>query len=256
MKTRSNILVVVSILILAAVIVYSLDRYGRNSRVYRATGLIDAPQVVKRVVATPNDAYLAWKQSGVRGRTTLFIVDAWEKLDIADTPPIPMSRPYPLKPFSIPEWYGRQIISQANILFIASMNGIVRQVVAILSPEGFADRLTVARDSIDKKIGDNTIYLPHQGFPRWFTTVSGFSGEHEPVLVYVGASIFRSTEPEELFRKLKETRLETDLVVLCLMEGNNQVTAIEREKLLHFARLVGIAPANIAGVPAASALPR
>src|ERR1039457_857746 len=107
MKTRTNILVVVSILVLAAVIVYSLDRYGRNSRVYRATGQIDAPQVLKRVVATPNDAYLAWKQSGVRGRTTLVIVDTWEKLDIADTPPIPMSRPYPLKPFSIPEWYDR-----------------------------------------------------------------------------------------------------------------------------------------------------
>ena len=254
--TNSNRYIAVSILILVCALttLCLIDSYGKRSRIIGPAGTVDSPLVNKKVVMTAQDAHTEWKRNGVKGRTVLFAVDGWDRLDIADTPPIPMSRPYPIKLYSIPEWYDHQAISQANILFVASMNSIIRRAIVILSPEGYDERLAVGQKSKDRKIGNGVMYLPHQAFPRWFTTIQNFRGEREPVLMYVGASFFKSTEPEVLFHKLKEMKLETDSIILCLMVGDNRVTRVEREKLLRFAQLAGITPLPLAVLHAADAI--
>ena len=257
MNYRRNLLVPSAIVLSLAVTVLVLDRYGHNSRTFRSSGAIDAAQVEKRIVGTPGEAYACWKSRGLRGREAVFVADAWDRLDIDESPSIPMSRPYPLKPYDIARSFERNTVTQANLLFIASLNGIVRSVVAVLSPAAYAERSAGVQGFRGKGPSGGMVFQPHQGFPRWFTTPTGFRGSREPVLLYVGASIFKSTGPDELFRKLKDTGLQSDCVLLCLMDGDPGVTAREREKLVEFARLAGVPPPgertpHLSTIPSAS----
>src|SRR6185369_13141466 len=87
-------------------------------------------------------------------------------------------------------------------------------------------------------------YITRQGFPRWFTTGSKFDGTGEPALLYIGASYFRNTEPEDLYRQLSSSGLQTDCIILCDEKEKHTVTPIEIAKLKRFARLIGISTAS------------
>jgi len=237
---QRHLITTVAIVLALALTVTLLDRYGRDARVFARVGNIDDRSVARYLVATPRDAYAIWKGMGVKGRTILFISDAWERLDVSNVGDIPLSRAYPLKLYHIPTEMETKGLNDSNFLYVAALNGIARGIVAILSPEGFRQMTEMARQANNKRITPTEVYLTHQGFPRWFTTAEHFKGPGEPLLVYVSATYFRNAEPELLLQQLRASGITTDCIVLCEVAGNDRVTALERERLLRFARLIGV----------------
>ena len=239
---RNCIILSLALVFCAAGSLILLDSYGRNARIYGATGGIDTTGVEKRLVESPLEAYRFWRSRGFRGRTILFVADKWERLDrddvLVDPPP---SRTYPLKLFKIADHMERDRLNERNFLFVAAVNGITRRIVAILSPRGFYEMKEMVQTARNSRIASGEIYMTHQGFSRWYTTADAFKGEQEPVLLYVDASYFRDTEPEEFFRHLTAAKLRTDSVILCRGRKSDRITDRESDRLVRFARLLGMA---------------
>jgi hypothetical protein len=135
-------------------------------------------------------------------------------------------------------------LTGVTLLYVASMNKIIRRIVAIM-PEAEVGRLAVAaRTAKDYRVSEKEVFVSRQAFPRWYSTGANFGGIAEPVLLYVGASYFKHAGPEELYRQLVKVGLQTDCVILCSEKGKESVTAAEIAKLNVFARLIGISPSD------------
>jgi len=241
-----------SVVLLAALTLLGVDRLGRGSRVSGPAGTLQAPQVAKKIVDRPEEAYGIWKEAGYRGRTVVFVSDRWESFDPGELIPTQMFRAYPLQLFRIAKLLEDEHLDAVTFLYVASMNRMIRGIVAVL-PKGEVDRLKqLSAKSKDSKVSDRGLYQTRQGFPRWFTTGADFAGLHEPALLYVGASYFKSSEPEELLAQIAKSGLQSDCVILCREKGKGGVTPAEVAKLNRFARLLGLAtpPAGAEGMPA------
>ena len=66
------------LVLLAALAMFGIDRFGRDSRVFGRSGTIQADYIDKKQVDNPKDAYQVWKRAGYRGRTIVFVSDRWE----------------------------------------------------------------------------------------------------------------------------------------------------------------------------------
>jgi hypothetical protein len=237
---KQSVLICTVIAVAAIGSLIALDTYGKSNRVYPGAGRLDAREVEKIMVEIPAEAYSAWKSRGFKGRTVLFVSDKWERLDGTVEPPV--SRPYPLNVYRLPELWERAELTSANFLYVASLNRIIRRIVAILPQKEYDQVAERARIAKDFRIGSGEVYFPYQGFPRWFTTGAGFKGEKEPVLLYVSAAYFKNADPEELFRQLTGAGVAADCVILCTASGDAGVTERERNRLIRFARLAGFSP--------------
>ncbi len=229
------------IIVLAVAVAFGVDRFGRGKRVFGPIGTIQAPNIVRKLADNPVDAYRAWKEAGYRGRTIVFAADRWESFDPGELTPVQMYRAYPLQLYNTAKVVEDQL-SGVTFMYAAALNGISRRIVAVL-PEGEVGRMkAMARQSKDVKVSDTGVFVARQGFPRLFVTGAGFRGANEPVLLYVGASYFKTAEPEELFQQLISAGLQADCVILCRESGKDSVTPREIERLEKFARLMGFPP--------------
>ena len=251
---RTGSLAISAVVVLIAVLtVIGVDRYGKGSRTFGYVGTLQDPQVAKFLVDRPEEAYRLWKGRGVRGRSVLFVSDQWEKLtvDEINIDP-PMSRPYPLQLYRIPEVQEQQHLSGSTFLYVASLNGIARRIVAVLDDAGYAHMLEAARSAKNSSISGGETYITHEGFPRWFTTASGFKGSSEPVLLYLSAAYFRTGDPDRLFQQLSAKGLRSDCIILCKKSGDPGIGGKELERLRRFAQLVGLSDPQGAPVPSVS----
>ncbi|BDV44329.1 hypothetical protein GURASL_32520 [Geotalea uraniireducens] len=239
MKRRTPYLFSAAILLLAFLSCWALDSYGRSARVYNRAGRLNDPAVARVVVTSPQEACLFWKERGYRGRRLVFIGDRWARFDPSQYNEAPLYRGYPFKLYNLAAKQTREDLDAENFLYIAALNGIVREITAILSPNGFAELAAEARAARNVRFGRHGIFLSHQGFPRTFTTASRFQAGTEPVLLYVSAASFRERDPDELYRRLLQSGLTTDCIVLCLQDGDPAVSPAERAKLARFAELLG-----------------
>jgi hypothetical protein len=255
MSVAKSVTITLAVLALAGATLFGVDRYGRGSRSFGSVGALTDSRVPKFLVDTPQDAYRVWKAAGARGRQVLFISGRWERLpDDGIDQDIPMSRPYPLRLFQIAEVQESRYLGAANFLYVAALNGMARSIVALLSAPGYAEMREAARSSKYGRVGANEVYLPHQGYPRWFTDAEHFRGEREPVLLYVAAPYFREGSPDELFRQLQAQRLQSDCIILCRWGADPSPGSRELAGLQRFAHLIGMpaAPRAAAGpAPAA-----
>jgi hypothetical protein len=250
MSTRRSITTCLIIIFLTATALVWLDRFGKSSRVVGQTGAIEAQQIVKKMVDDPKEAYRIWRNAGYQGRTILYIADRWESFDPGELIPAQMFRAYPLQLYNTAKLLEDEHLSGVTLLYVASMNKIIRRIVAIM-PESEVGRLAVAaRKSKDHRVSDKEVFVSRQAFPRWYSTGANFSGVAEPVLLYVGASYFKYAEPEDLYRQLVKAGLQTDCVILCSEAGKVTVSAKEIAKLNVFARLIGMSPSAKAGTSA------
>ena len=244
--------------LLAAGVAVGLDHYGRGSRVFGKSGGINSTETLKLVVDEPVDAYRSWKESGYRGRTVVYLADRWETCNPDEMMPAPVARPYPLEMVNPARFLEENSLNTATFLYIASLNRIARKIVAIL-PEQEISRLRESlRKGKDFRVTSGGIDDVRQGFPRSFTTADHFVPPRESVLLYVGASYFVSTEPEELLRLLAGSGITSDCILLCREKGKDSVTTVQVDKLYRFARLMGMTPASMSNeslrsVPAAAA---
>lgn len=240
LTTSQSIFTCLTIVVLTAVTIFGIDRFGINSRVFGPVGTIQVQNISKKLVDKPTDAYRTWKEAGYRGRTIVYVSDRWESFDPAELIPAQMFRAYPLQLYNTAKLFEDSHLTDVTFLYVASLNSIVRKIVAIL-PESEVGRMKeAARRVKNSRVSDKGVYITRQGFPRWFTTGATFDGTGEPALVYIGASYFRNAEPEDLYRQLNSSGLQTDCIVLCNEMGKDTVTTEEIAKLNRFARLIGI----------------
>jgi hypothetical protein len=240
MTTRSCMITCAIIAALTAGAIAGIDSFGRSSRVAGRTGTIQSQHIVKQLVNDPRDAYWSWKKAGYRGRTVVYVSARWESFDPGELIPIRMFRAYPLELYNTARLLEDDSLNGMTFLYVATVNKISRKIVAIV-PENEVDRMKeAARRAKDSRVSDKGVYISRQGFPRWFTTGANFADVGEPVLLYVGASYFKNAEPEELYRQLSSSGLQTDCVILCNETGKDSVTPDETTKLTRFARLIGM----------------
>jgi hypothetical protein len=240
LTTRRFLISSILAVLLAAVTVTGLDRFGRNCRVFGSTGGLREQHIVKKLVDDPRDAYRLWKEAGYRGRTVVFVSDRWESFNPGELIPAQMFRAYPLQLYNTAKLLEDENLSGVTFLYVASMHKICRGIVAILPEIEIIRMQGVARKAKDNRVSDKGVFVSRQGYPRWFTTAAFFSGPREPVLLYIGASYFKQAEPDELYRQLSASGLLTDCIILCNETGKETVTQIERSKLISFARLIGL----------------
>jgi hypothetical protein len=245
LTTNRCILTCLIIAVIAVGALAGLDRYGRNSRVIGPSGTIQMQHSVKRQVESPRDAYQIWKDAGYRGHTVVFVADRWESFDPGELIPSQMYRAYPLPLYNTARLLEETKLNGTTFLYVASMNKIIRRIVAVV-PEGEVARMKgVASTFKNTRFSHNGVLISRQGVPRWYTTGADFTGVDEPVLLYVGASYFKHAEPEELLHQLSSVGLQIDSVILCNEARKDTVTPDEVAKLDRFARLIGIAPSAV-----------
>ncbi len=249
MKIRSSIITSLIIVILTVIALLGLDRYGNSSRVIGPVGTLQSSNIVKKQVEEPKEAYRIWREAGYRGRTIVFVADRWESFDPGELIPAQMFRAYPLQLYNTAKLLEDEYLNGTTFLYVASLNKVIRKIVAIM-PDSEVKRLgAMARKTKDFKVSDKGVYVTRQGFPRWYTTGANFADVGEPVLLYVGASYFKNAEPEDLFRHITKSGLSTDCVILSNEKGKDTVTPREVAKLNAFAQLVGVTPSSaVSGV--------
>lgn len=226
------------ITLLTVVAMFGIDRFGKNSRVFGRSGAIQSRYIDNKQVDKPTDAYLIWKQAGYRGRTIVYVSDRWDSFDPGELIPAQMFRAYPLQLYNAAKLIEDNHLTGVTFLYVASLNKICRRIVAIL-PENEIERLKeMSAASKDARVSGKGVFVSRQGYPRWFMTAANLSGVGEPVLLYIGASYFKTAEPEELHRQLASSGLQTDCVILCNEEGKDTVTPLEVGKLKRFAQLL------------------
>ena len=241
--TRRYIITSLCIIFLAAILIAGLDRYGKSSRVIGPAGTIQQQNIIKRQVDNPTEAYRIWKDAGYRGRTIVFVADRWESFDPGELIPAQMFRAYPLQLYNTAKLIEDDHLNGVTLLYVASLNKIGRRIVAVM-PESEVNRMReLSRKSKDFKATEKEVFVSRQGFPRWYLTAANYSATGEPALLYIGASYFKTVEPEELYRQLSVSGLQTDCIILCNEAGKDSVTPQEIAKLDRFARLIGISPA-------------
>ena len=240
LKTRRCIITSLTIVFLSIAALAGVNHYGRSSRVIGRTGTIQAQNFDKRVVDNPTEAYRIWRNAGYQGRTILYVADRWESFDPGELIPAQMFRAYPLQLYNTAKLLEDEHLSGVTLLYVASMNKIIRRIVAIMPEDEVARLAVAARKTKDYRVNDKEVFVSRQAFPRWYSTGANFGGVAEPVLLYVGASYFKHAEPEDLYRQLVKAGLQTDCVILCSEAGKDTVSEKERAKLNAFARLIGM----------------
>jgi hypothetical protein len=239
LTARSCLFTCLATCLLTAGVVAGLNGFGTKSRVVGPAGTLQDPRVVRELVAEPSDAYRVWKKGGYRGRTLVFAAERWESFNPDELIPPQMFRPYPLELYNPARLLETEYLNGTTFLYVASMNRVVRGILAIV-PEAEVNRMRKMAPKVkDSRTSVQGVFLSRQGFPRWFTTGANFAAPREPVLLYVGASYFKEAEPHELYRQLFSSGLRSDCLLLCREEGKEGVGPRETARLLSFARLVG-----------------
>ncbi|MDD2851349.1 MAG: hypothetical protein PHY09_05520 [Desulfuromonadaceae bacterium] len=240
MTTRSITITCVLAILLAIITLVGIDHYGRNSRVIGQTGTIQAQNIGKRLVDSPADAYHIWRDAGYQGRTIVYVADRWESFDPGELIPIQFFRAYPLQLYNTARLLENEYLNGTTLLYVASMNNIIRKIVAVM-PENEVGRLAVAaRSSKDYRVSSKEVFVSRQGFPRWYTTGVNYTYAGEPVLLFIGASYFKSADPKDLYRQISASGMQMDSIILCNEMGKNSVSSGEIAKLAKFAQLIGV----------------
>jgi hypothetical protein len=173
--TRTRAALSIAIVTLSAVIFVAADRHGKGSRV-------QSERAVTLEVARPEDAYAAWKESGVRGRTLLLFATfphLWNRI-------------------------GPGARGPESFITRAALDNVFRRIV-VLVPD----------DSWDAFYGgdapgffgrapppERRVHLHHLlGFPVVATTPSSLPGMVERPLVYVDRRRFDPAWVQELLHR-------------------------------------------------------
>jgi hypothetical protein len=240
LTTSRSLTACLIVALLAAAVLISLDRLGKGHRVLGPSGSPGDGSVVREVVDDPRQAYRLWRREGYHGRTLLYVAGRWESFDPGQLLEEQLWRAYPLKLYNTARRLEEEHLDPVTFLYVASMNGLVRRIVALL-PEAEVERLRRSGvQAKDFRASARGLYQSRQGFPRWYTTGAGLTPIEEPVLIYLGASYFGSDTPEHLWAQLKGAAIRTDCLLLSREAGNPLVGPAELAALERFARLAGV----------------
>jgi hypothetical protein len=239
-SSRSVRLVVLSVLICTGALLICLasDRYGKGARRFETVEAVGASPCRAVVVDTPTAAFRFWRERGFHGRTILYVGSDWARIDPDEFYTDDPRRHYPLEVYRLADRMEQEFLDDRTFLFVAAEQGVARRVVAVVSPAAFGQARENARRAKNARVTTDSVYVTYHGFPRWFTTAATLPPPDEPVLLYVAASAFRDSRPEEVLATLRRKGVRTDAALLCTMMGDATVTDDERRDVAEFARLL------------------
>lgn len=231
---------VAGMVLFALATAWALDRHGRRARVFLPPGPSGEPPLAAMVLDDPVAVYRWWRELGVAGRIVLYAGDRWSSL----VPPqleLPLENAaYPMAVVNPAAVIEREQLTADTFLYVASRTGVARRVDALLSPEGFREMRAVAADARNAAVEPDRLFMTSNGFPRTFYHSAGLRTAGEPVLLYVGASWFRTGTAEELGRALTRAGMRADVVAICLERNDASLPPAARDALVRFAREAGL----------------
>ncbi len=240
-----NLAVSALVLFSSLLLMSALDSYGKSRRVTGPHGRVDSTVVRKQLISNSVDAYRIWKDAGYRGRTVLFVTDSWESFKPHLPESEPVSRPYPLSLFNLAQLNEQSYLDDRTFPYVASLNGILRSMVALRSAADYERLIDKAAKAKDYSMTGTSLYYPFEGLPRTFTVSVDNISTKEPLLMFVGASYFKEAEPDALYKGINSSGIQADSILLCKESGNEKVTDAELRKLDRFAVLIGMNPAKL-----------
>ncbi len=216
----------------------ALAEIGRAGRVHGEPRPAVAAGVAARTVRTSADVYAVLRRDGGRGRV---IVSASRYLQFEDDPGERFWRgqqSFPLRVGDLVPSFEREV-GPRNRLWVAMRAGIAREIVHVVPPAVFPEKLAAAQEITNDvvSVGAHEVTLHHWGSRRAIT--DAVPSVAEPVVLVVDASYFDLAAPEDLVRQLAAAATAADLVILDLAEDNPQVSARGRDALLAFAARIG-----------------
>lgn len=204
-----------------------LDSWGRSRRTL--TGPV-APFSSARqlLIDRPRDAVRVWREAGARGRIVVAVTARWNRIVIGLFGPTARDSHYPVTVSNMASDRAA-LLDSANFLYVASLDGIAREVIAVLPEDRYRERLPAGHDGMSLPASITSTF---EGFPRSFTTLSRLALPAEPSLLYVAASAFEEPLTDELEAALERAGLRTDLALFCLELGDDRVSDAARTRLL------------------------
>lgn len=237
MKNRRTLYIYSSGVILLFVMTFAcLDRFGKRCRVFGYAGPLTDSHINRIVVDDPAEAFTYWQNKKFRGRMVISLSRRLHFfIDESRTPLMP----FPIKVFNLSQEAAR-VLNGNNFLYVASKTGLARETIHIVNDSQFAEKLRQVKEVEGAQVRRNGISAPLYGSPRLITTLTYLQPSNEPVLLHINASFFRECEPQALLQQLLKSGVTADAIVLSKSLHDGEVTAIERERLEAFARLLGI----------------
>ena len=227
-----RVLLALLLVLMLAVTVISLDRYGRSVRTYKPVSAANDARFAPVFVDRPMEAYRLWKKQGMRGRIVvsfsrwLNFVESGKEADKGSRKGIVRSRD------------DESSLTDMNFMFVAMKTAIAREIIHVVPESVYYDKAKYVRDLKGVTAGKNEIVSNYQGASRTITMVEFIRPVTEPVLLYINASYFRDYEPEYLVELIRKADLIADSMILCNSTDDNEVSPREREKLQIFSELI------------------
>jgi hypothetical protein len=184
-STRTRVALSMAIVSLSAVVFVAADRHGRSSRV-------ESGRAVTLEVARPEQAYAAWKESGVRGRTLLLFASfphLWARVG-------PGSR------------------GSESFITRAALDNVFRRIVVLVPDDAWDEFYGGDAPGFFGRAPppERSVHLHNVlGFPVLATTPSSLPGMSERPLVYVDRGRFDPAWVQEL---LLRKGIASDLLVV------------------------------------------
>lgn len=218
-------------------LLFSLDLYGRHSRVSGKGGAVGEQGVRIVHVDSPEECFSVWEKEGFKGRV---VVSLSRRLnfEVLDEDQFLRRTSFPLNLVNLSAEAKKRLNSR-NFLYISLKTGIAREIVHVVPESVFPEKADAAQGVEGVSVLGKVISAPHLGTPRLITSVHFSRSIEEPVLLYVNASIFGEQAPEAILRNLQQVGLKTDLVVLCRSSNDSEVTPMERGRIERFGELLG-----------------
>jgi hypothetical protein len=220
------------IILLLFVTMLMLATVGRRGRVHPAG---DGLRI--SIISSPEEAYRRWHASGERGRVVVSVSRWLNFVDIDDGALIPKGNPVPLRVTNLAAGL-EKLLSPENFLCLAVKTGIAREIIHLVPDEEYPARLASVREVEGAMLKGDAIMAPYIGTPRRITTLRRFKRGGEPVLLYLNASYFRYSTPEDVLAQLRKSSVSIDAAVLCLSDRDPAVSPEERDRLRRFALLL------------------
>jgi hypothetical protein len=226
------------IVLLFAASLYVLNSTGVDSRRYHAAYNITEKDLPIYLVKRSSDVYQIWKNKGMKGRVVLNIGDFLHFVGFDTSDIYKAKNTYPVSTLNLTEEYEKRIDNR-NFLWVSMRSNIARKIYHVVSLDVYREKAGLIKEGLREKklrgifISGKTVTTHDRGSQRVIT--SHIPQLREPALLVIDASYFANYNEETLLQALRTSGLKTDMMILCLEEGNPNVTEREREKLRVFA---------------------
>lgn len=221
------------IVLVFSISLFWLNHAGKASRLYgKAYGIEDTSV---HMLNSSKEVYSLWKSRGFKGRVVLHLGEYLHFLQVNTSDVFKGVERFPVKTASLLMKYEREL-GKDNFLRVAMQGNIAREIINVLPPDVFREKLKAVRGQGGVYLEGDKIITHFLGSKR--TLTDHIPAVKEPVLLNIDASYFSYSDAETLLTELRKSGIRTEMMSLCLSEDNPDVTDREREKLKNFAGIL------------------